>query len=188
MANDNTQTVVIRGKTSFAKILGEPVLNYSKDGKEWKLDLQIPKTAVKEFKSYGISDRVKTKDEYLNGEPYITLKQRELRASGEPNKPIKVVDIKGADWDQDKLIGNGSDVDVKIRIVDFGPGKKKGVYPVSVRVLNLVPYAGASDFEPLDEGDEFFANLEEAEAMAAAADEEFKKDFGLDDLDDELPV
>ena len=31
-------TVVLRGTAMYAKVLGDPVLNYDKDGKEWKFD------------------------------------------------------------------------------------------------------------------------------------------------------
>ena len=41
MANSKPEIRVIRGKTSFAKILGDPMLNYNKDGREWKMDLEI---------------------------------------------------------------------------------------------------------------------------------------------------
>ena len=40
MAN-KPQTAVFRGKAQYAKVLGEPMLNYNKDGKEWKLDLVL---------------------------------------------------------------------------------------------------------------------------------------------------
>jgi len=33
------QTAVFRGKAQYAKVLGEPMLNYNKDGKEWKIDV-----------------------------------------------------------------------------------------------------------------------------------------------------
>lgn len=180
MTNKATVTAVLRGKTSFAKILGDPVLNYSKDGKEWKMDLILPKEAIKEVKALGIGDRVKTKDNYADGQPFMTFKQAELRRDGTPNQPIKVYDIANRPWDESKLIGNGSDVDVKFVVMDHGPGKKKGVYIRSVRVLNLVPYA-QEEFAPIDENDPYF------EQYKATAEEtaQFKQDFGLeDDLDD----
>lgn len=175
----DTQTVVLRGKAMYAKILGDPVLNYSKDGKEWKMDLVIDKADIKELKSYGIGDRVKTKDEYADGQPYISFKQREFRTvNGEdvPNDPIRVVDSKGNPWDQGKLIGNGSTLDVKFVVKDWGAGKKKGVYIRAVRVLDLVSFA-REEFAPLDESDEFFSPAEEIAP-------DFKKDFNIDDLDD----
>lgn len=182
MAN-KVQTVVLRGEAMYAKVLGDPILNFNKDGKEWKLDFKLAdKNSVKELKELGIEDRVKTKENYLDGEPYLTFKQAEFRKDGvTPNYPIKVVDIKGNSWDQEKLIGNGSKVDVKFVIMDFGPGKKKGVYIRSIRVLDLVPYE-KNDFPEIDENDEFFDNLPKEEEI-------HKEDAAfVEDLNDDVPL
>lgn len=181
MAN-TTETVTIRGKLSFAKLLGDPVLNYSKDGKEWKTDFyDFP---VKEIKALGIGDRVKEKDTYLDGKPYMSFKHPEYRKDGETrNDPIKITDILGKPWDDNKLLGNGTVADLKFRVVDFGKGKKKGVYLQSVRVLDLVSYEKQT-FDPIDETDEFFAA-----AQAAAAEAEAKSKLGktiLEALDEEI--
>lgn len=194
MTNNDTQTVVIRGKTSFAKILGDPVLNYSKDGKEWKMDLVIDKDTVKEIKGFGIGDRVKTKDGYVDGQPHLTFKQSEFKRSGDANQPIPVKDILGKDWDQSKLLGNGTDVEVKFVVKDHGVGKKKGVYIRGVRVLKLVPYE-RQEFDAIDENDEFYeealkaAKAAEAAAQAEMVDAPFETDAPDDaELDDDLPV
>ena len=176
----DTQTVYLRGKTMYAKILGDPVLNYSKDGKEWKMDLVIDKEAIKELKAAGIGDRVKSKPDYADGQYYISFKQKELRADGTPNEPIKVVDKTNKPWNDNDLIGNGSTVDVKFVVKDWGAGKKKGVYLRAVRVLDLVRFS-RSEFDDLDENDEFY---EEGKSLAP----DFEEDFGVDKLDDELPL
>lgn len=190
MAINDTTTVVVRGKTSYAKILGDPVLNYSKDGKEWKMDLIIDKNTVKEIKGYGIGDRVKTKDDYADGQPHLTFKQAEFQRSGKANNPIPVKDILGKDWDQSKLLGNGTDVEVKFVVKDHGIGKKHGVYIRSVRVLKLEPYE-RQEFEPIDENDEFYqealkaAKEAEQAEQAQAVDESAPFDG---DLDDDIPI
>jgi hypothetical protein len=185
----NQIKMVIRGKTSYAKILGDPVLNYSKDGKEWKMDLVIDPDTVKEFKAAGIGDRVKSKPEYLDGQDYVTFKQAEFRRSGDKNDPIPVVDILGDEWNAKQLLGNGTDVEVTFAVVDHGAGKKKGMYIRQVRVLKLVPYSGDAvpDINP---DDPFFAEAEAAKARKAQEEAQFKKDFGLaeDNLDDDIPV
>lgn len=179
MAN-KSQTFEIRGKTSFAKILGDPVLNYSKDGKEWTVDIVLDKETAKEVKGYGVGDKVKTKDNYLEGNPYLTFKQKEYRFDGVTrNDPIPVVDIFGKPWDDDKKIGNGTVVDVRFRVVDYGPGKKNGMYPAKIRVLDLVPYEGDT-FKQLSPDDEYFRKAvaaQEAEANDLQPD---------DDLDDDI--
>lgn len=168
----NTNTVTIRGKASFAKILGDPIPNYNKDGREWKMDLILTKSTLPELKKLGISDRVKSKPEYNDGAPFLTFKQAEFKKDGKPNKPIQVVDAKNQPWDENKLIGNGSDVDVKFVIIDYGPGKKDGVYIRGVRVLNLVPY-NKPVFDELDEDDPFYS-------------QDSEKPSSLDDLDDDI--
>lgn len=179
----DTVTAYLRGKTMYAKILGDPVLNYSKDGKEWKMDLVIDKDSLKELKSLGIGDRVKSKPDYADGQYYISFKQKEFKADGSANEPIRVVDNEQKPWDQSRLIGNGSTVDVKFVVKDWGPGKKKGVYLRAVRVLDLVTF-NKSEFADLSEDDEFFT------PEMKKGTEDFEKDFNLkaDDLDDDIPL
>lgn len=181
MASTNVRNVVLRGKASYAKILGDPVLNYNKDGKNWTMDLQIDRDTVKELKGYGISDRVKTKEEYLEGNSFLSFKQPELRRDGTPNTPIKVTDAAGNDWPPNSLIGNGSDVDVKFVVMDHGVGKKTGVYIRAVRVLNLVAY-DRQEFETLAEDDEFYQKAQESAKTPTTILEE------LDSFEDEVPV
>lgn len=197
MAN-KTETHVLRGETSYAKILGDPMPNYAKDGREWKMDLVIKdKDTLKEVKGLGIGDRVKNKENYLDGAPFLTFKQAEMRKDGvTPNQPITVVDAAGNPWPDSKLIGNGSTVDVKFVVMDYGPGKKKGVYIRGVRVLDLVPYE-PKEFDDLDEDDEFYKAAKEAEeireqrekdvAMLSGTKSDKSGSFASDDpLDDDL--
>lgn len=194
----NVEEITIRGKVYYAKILGNPVPNYNKDGREWKMDLELPNQAtVKELKGLGVGDRIKQKEEYLDGAPHITLKQAELRADGSPNRPPAVVEADGrTPWDQNKLIGNESVCDVKIAVMDHGPGKKAGMYIRGVRVLKLVPYEAAL-FAPLDEDDEYFAGEEDGSAESGPSTDKEEtsrkpsrrktKLDDRDDLDDDIP-
>ena len=181
MANNKGTTLVIRGKASYAKILGEPVANYNKDGKEWKMDLELSTDTLKELNKAGLKDSIKNKETYLDGNPYISFKQPSTRLEKKTgqiieNKPIRVVDAAGKPWDQDKLIGNGSVVDVKFDVIDWGAGRI-GKYIRAVRVLQLVEYA-SSDFEPLSDDDEFKAAAE-AEAGGVPFDTDMDDDIDL---------
>lgn len=191
-------TVTLRGRLMYAKVLGDPVLNYEKDGKEWKFDL-IPnnvKAVGKELAGYGIGDRLRSKktkagDPIHDGEEFMSFRQKEFTSTGKSNDPIEVVDILGKPWNDNTLIGNGSVADVRFAVVDYGPGKKQGVYPRKIRILEHIPYEG-NKFEELSEDDEYFAKAAE---LAKAEDDQkqqeyaqFQKDFDLeDDLDDPLP-
>ena len=167
----------LRGKAYYAKVLGNPVDNYNKDGKEWTIELEPDDVSKKRLKDLKLDDRV-TKGE---NKDRILFRQREKRADGEVNKAITVVDANNRPWPQDKLIGNGSIVDIKIKVKDYGKGKKLGVYPQAIRVLEHVEYV-RQEFAPLNEEDQFWK-----EDPTATPD--FNQDFGLEEpeLDDEIP-
>lgn len=149
------------------------------------MDLLVDPAIEKEFKAAGIGDRIRRKDNYLEGAPYVTFKQAEQTREGKPNKPISVVDILGDPWPQDKLIGNGTDVEVTFVVRDYGKALKKGMYIRTVRVLKHVPYS-ASNVEPIDKTDPFYAEAAAAQAKKAAEEAQFRKDFGLDDSVDDI--
>ncbi|MBU6231639.1 hypothetical protein KGP36_03130 [Patescibacteria group bacterium] len=174
------QDVVIRGKTSFAKLLGEPVLNKFTNEREWTVDIEISEDTVRQFRQLGINDKVKSKPTYLDGRPYVSFKQKEFRTdnnTGEriANRPVEIVDINDKPWDG-SLLGNGTIVDVKFRVGGNGP--RKGAYLSKLRVLSHVPYEKKGDFPPITPDDEFFKNA------GKAANEAAKKQ---DELDDEIP-
>jgi hypothetical protein len=178
MSNQKSVKHVVRGKSMYAQILGDPVLNFSKDAKEWKIDVVIDEGTAKEFKSMGIADRIKRKDTYLEGQPHITFKQAEFRKSGDPNDPIPVTNILDEKWDDKTMIGNGSDIDVSFVVRDYGAGMKKGVYIRSVRVLKLVPYE-KTEFKKLDEDDPFFAEAAAIRQKRETEAAQFEVAFGL---------
>ena len=200
----DVKVLTVRGKVSFAKVLNDQLsLNYSKDGKEWKFDILLDEDTVKEFKKLKIGDKIRKgepyekdgveKPAYLGGRPFLTLRQSETKRDGNFNKPIEITDILGKAWDQTKELGNDTVVDAKIAIIDNGPGKKKGMYPRSIRVLEHVPYE-RKVFDDIDPSDPYYkAALEAQEKAKAAKDEvvadDFKKDFGLeDDLYDDIDL
>ena len=107
--SDNVKTYTVRGKVQYFKFLGEPRPNYSKDGNEWTTDFyDFGKEGLAVFKEAGVVSRIKSKDDYLDGESFFTFKQKELTAADKPNRRVPVVDARGNLWDDDKLIGNGS--------------------------------------------------------------------------------
>jgi hypothetical protein len=185
-----TLYLTLRCTVNYAKLLGKPVDDYEANqgrgnGKEWKCDFvlgdPLQKGSVADqmarLKKAGIGDKVKQKEDYLDGQPFLPLRHKEKKADGELNDPPNVVDVTGAEWDQRKLIGNGSVVDVKIRVVDYGKGFKKGVYIAAVRVLKLVAY-NRTEFDELDPDDPY--------AMAAAGIDDREPEAG-DDEQEEAP-
>jgi hypothetical protein len=180
----------LTGKIYWAKILGAPRPNYNDDAREWAFEFEPNEEGLQVIIKHGLADRIKgkgyaigTKAQHKDREPFLVLKKSEFNKEGEPNKPIRVYDADDTQWDEETLIGNGSSADVKIDIRDYGPGKKSGIYPVAVRIKELVPYV-SNEFGGMDGGD-----APKGKAPAKKKDD-FKKDFGLEDddpLDDPLP-
>lgn len=187
LAKPTTTVHVIRGTLHWAKVLGEPRLNtYSKE-KEWSVDLTPDAKGLEEIVRIGIKDKLREpKDNDSRTEDFLSFRHREYRENrntGErtKNEPIKIVDITGQAWPEDKLIGNGTIADVKFRLVDYGKSVAKGIYISAIRVLDHVPYE-VEEFAPLGEDDEFAGAKP---STAKAADTDASDDTGF--LEDDIP-
>lgn len=168
-----SESYYMKGTGNWCKILGEPVDNYSKDGKEWTMDISPDKEGIDLLKRLKLDGRIKNKGDDRGD--FFQFKQRAERRDGTPNKPIRVVDARNKPWPDSVKIGNGSLLEVKFNVKDWGT--TTGVYPQAVRVLEHVSYEPV-DFAPLPADSEYVAHAPD-----------FEKDFGLvdDDLDDEIP-
>ena len=166
-------TEFVSGKLYWAKVLGKPVFNKFKDANEWSFEFEPDKAGIAVLKKHGLIDRLK--DKYEDRGKYISLRKTEFNNKGEPNTPIRIYAADDTEWDQTKLIGNGSTADIKLDIRDYGAGKKKGIYPVAIRVTDLVKYE-SSEFGRMDTGDR---------PAPGTKAPDFSKDFGLDD---EIPI
>lgn len=179
--------ITLRGRVAYARVLGEPMDNFDKDGKEYKLDFLIDDAKdLPRLKKLGISGKVKQKEDYLDGQPHMTVRQRTEKVRNETtglmewkNRP-KIEDIYGAAWPQDRLLGNDTVVDLKLRVADYGKALQKGTYISGIRVLDLVPYV-KNAFEEIDKDDPYY--IKANAANAAAGNDEQEDDSG--DADDE---
>jgi len=182
--SNNNDTFVIRGVANWAKVLGPPRLNTFTDEKEWSIDVTPDKDSRALLRKLGINDRLRDpKDGDTREDSFMSFRQREFRKDGTKNDPIRIVDATNQKWGN-SLIGNGSTVDVRFAVKDYGKGKKKGVYIRAIRVLEHVPYE-SEDFAPLDSDDEYFAeagnsNYKLPEGLEPQVDDDY-------DLDDDVP-
>lgn len=139
------------GRIRWAKILGDPVPNYNRDGHEWTFDFYPNAEALALFKELKIDNKMKEDKE---GNKFLRFTQKSHQANGKPNFPITVVDARNQQWDVNTKIGNDSLGEVKFKVVDYGKGKPTGVYPQAVRVLEFKPYV-RQEFAPLPEDNEY---------------------------------
>jgi len=178
-----SEIVYLRGKLHWAKVLGDPVDDYDKTGKEWAFDLALDSDGVRQMNALkvqgkpvkNIKDKGDERGEFIN----FRQRYREIGDSGKFTQPITVLDAAGKPWNQDEKIGNGTVADVKFKVVDYGKGKYAGVYPMAIRVLDHVPYQDQT-FAPLSEDDKFFKSAGEAEAG-------YQGGFTNEDTEDDIP-
>jgi hypothetical protein len=153
---------VIRGEVHWAKILGDPVLNYGGDAKEWTMDVKPDAEGLQTLKDIGLGGRIKNKGDDRGD--FVQFRQKEKRLDGSYNRRISVTDAAGNPWPQDRLIGNGTIVDVKFEKKDYGAGKQPGVYPQAVRILEHKEYQ-RQEFAPLPADDPYAKNVRLPEGM-----------------------
>lgn len=193
---NKTVEFVIRGKIDWCKLLGKP-RPYTGDprydkGPSWSVEINPDDKSRALLKKYGLTDKLKKdKKTRADGTPaknprsydFLRLTVLAKKADGSDNKPPVIIDASGRPWDDTTEMGNGTDVDILVRYVDYGT--TKGLYFNKMRVLKLVPYNGGTDFEPLSEDDEFFAagSLQDADGEVDTKGEAGNPD----DLDDDIP-
>lgn len=160
----------MRGKLYWAKIFGNPRPNYGGDAREWTFEFEPDENGVATLDDHGIKERLrdrKDKKGYEDRDPFLILKRKEFKTDGTPNDHIRIVDQNNQPWADNKLLGNETIADVKVNIVDYGPGKKKGIYPIAIRIMSHVPYQ-SNEFAPVAADDPY------------KKEDTFAADFGLD--------
>ena len=167
-------TEFVTGTLYWAKIVGSPVDNYERTGREWSVDFVPDDTTF--LKRHGLLDRLKEAKEPISG-PFIRLKKPEMNKDDEKNDPISIYTADNQPWDGSK-IGNGSKADAKLTIADWGRGKKKSIWVKALRITDHIPF----------ESNEF-AGMDSPEAGKAKPKPkaQTKPLSELDDLDDEVP-
>ncbi len=177
MATKRT-TVFGTGKIYWPKIVGERALhdNYDGDGRQWAYELAPDDSSF--LKEHKLLDRLKDKADVKNPDKgeFLYMKKPEFTRDGEKNEPIRIYTEDNEEWPEGKMIGNGTSVDYKLSIVDYGKGKKSGIYTQALRVTELVPYE-SNEFGAMD-GPAKSSKSKPGKQSAAAE---------LDDLDDDIP-
>lgn len=202
--------VFLKGKLYWPKIVGKSALvtNYDGDGKEWSFELEPDNTDF--LKEHRLLDRLKDPLAYANrleerGEEdkadkvreqaegrgdYLIIRKPELTKDGRENEPFRIYTKDNEPWGEETLIGNGSRADVKLKIVDWGAGKKKSIYCLALRITDHVQYE-PDEFSGMDkESDNETENRTETKPPKSRATKKadpkgMAKE--LDDLDDEIP-
>lgn len=181
---ENATTYYITGRVFWPKIVGEKALhdNYERTGREWSYEFEPDD--VEFLKTERLLDRLKEKEDPKNPDkgPFLNLRKPEFTRAGDKNEPIRIYNADDTPWDETVSLGNGTRVDAKLRVVDYGKGKKKGIYTTALRITELVPYV-SNEFGGMGKTDtpaKPAAKSKVAKPAKSAAEY-------LDDLDDDIP-
>jgi hypothetical protein len=209
-----SKTVFITGTLYWFKGVnrGQAVQNYDGDGYEWTFevepdDIEFLKEhrlldrlkdplayAVKlekKYKQYGDEEdkrKAEKAREAAEGRgDYLILRKPTTDKDGNETDPFRIYDENNEPWDRDTMIGNGSKADLKLSIIDWGPGKKQSIYCKAIRITDHVPYE-SDEFAAMDAQEETAktapkktrAKPKKAEPKASSAE-------NFEDLDDDIP-
>jgi len=149
--------MIITGKVYWAKIL-QPVDNFSKDGQEYSLDISVDAGTRAALAEVGLEDKIrpavnpKTGKEHASETDYIKISVPTESRNGTALRAPQIKDMYGNEWNKEKLIGNGSLVDVMFNPRKWTMGANSGVKPSlkGVRVVELVEVEPAEQFEYAD--------------------------------------
>lgn len=152
--------MIIKGKTTWCSILGKGKPGFDKDDPmqtEWSFDLSLTPETKKILTDLGLKSKIKNKGDdrgdFFQFKKKCWYKDRET-GKFEHAKPINVVDGQKKPWDQTKLIGNGSTLNVSFTVKDETYGSKpyKKILIGGVQVWEHVPYEGRLDFPTNNSG------------------------------------
>lgn len=145
------RTYIVQGKAKWTKLLGEPRPGYDESSKEWSVDLYLDEEGKKEFLASG-ADKFYVKSNE-DGE-FVRFVRKATKADGSAGRPVSVEDDHGQPWDQQRLIGNGSILNIKYSLNTV---KSKGQMRnkpsiIAVQVWNHEPFKPTSSFTTRKEG------------------------------------
>lgn len=144
--------MMIENATGYwCKVVGAPTKGYDEGSLEWSFDVALTgatiagEDAVSHLKGAGLGTRVKNKGDEKGD--FLHLKRNAVKKDGDPSKPIAIVDSAGKAWD-DRKIGNGSKLNVKVLVQEYGDTKKPKLTlkPMAIQVWDYVPYEGGASF------------------------------------------
>lgn len=131
---------VAHGKAYWAQVLGNAVQGEYDNEPLWKIELHVTDEERERLEGLGIKGKQK--------DPNVFVFKRALKnkKTGKDNVPPSVVDSSKNTWDEAKLIGNESEVNVAFSTyphpMDKQHGLGKGLQ--AVQVLNHVAYGGGA--------------------------------------------
>ena len=143
--------MMIKAKLHWAKIVGKPVGGYpnGKGPEEWSVDAEVDEDVQKQLFDAGMDEKyLKTSKDGTY--KYIKFVRKALTFKGDPGKPFKIVDAANNPWNDDRLIGNGSEAFVKMEVQEIESTGAMKPKAFAFKIAKLVPYEGGEEFPDVE--------------------------------------
>jgi len=144
------RSIIIKDvEAKFCRISGTDAPVNPFGSKQWEMVIATSdKGKIKELNDLGLNVKQDKNDENTH---FVNLKRKGIKADGNPNAPVKVVDGKLQPIDANN-IGNGSKVNVNLWQYEYEAPGRKGVATslTAVQVVNLVEYTPNAGFEAIE--------------------------------------
>ncbi len=145
------RSIILKDLTAkFCRISGTDAPVNPFGSKQWEMVIQTSDAdKVQELKNLGLNVKQDKEDEKTFN---VNLKRKGIKADGNPNAPVKIVDSKLQPLEGNN-IGNGSKVNVNLWQYEYEAPGRKGVATslTAVQVVELVEYTPTAGFEVVGE-------------------------------------
>ena len=152
MGQDSTypRSIIIKDvEAKFCRISGTDAPVNPFGSKQWEMVIATSdKTKIKELQDLGLNVKQDKNDENTS---FVNLKRKGIKADGNPNAPVKVVDGKLQPMDGSN-IGNGSRVNVNLWQYEYEAPGRKGIATslTAVQIVELKEYTPNAGFEAIE--------------------------------------
>ncbi len=147
------RSIIVKDLTAkFCRISGTDAPVNPFGSKQWEMVIQTSDPAkVQELKDYGLNVKQDKDDANTFN---VNLKRKGIKADGNPNAPVKIVDTKLQPMDGNN-IGNGTKVNVNLWQYEYEAPGRKGVATslTAVQVVELKEYTPTAGFEAIESVD-----------------------------------
>tara|TARA_X000001382_G_scaffold92571_2_gene67159 strand:- start:6907 stop:7398 length:492 start_codon:yes stop_codon:yes gene_type:complete len=148
--SDYPRSIIVKDLTAkFCRISGSDAPVNPFGSKQWEMMIQTSDPAkVQELKDHGLTVKQDKEDEKLFS---VNLKRKGIKADGNPNAPVKIVDAKLTPITGDN-IGNGSKVNVNLWQYAYEAPGRSGIATslTAVQVVELVEYTPTAGFDVVE--------------------------------------
>lgn len=132
---------MISGKSFWFVATGAPKASIVNPVPQWSFDLSINDETKDKLLAVGMTENY-LRDKGDERGTFVTFTRSSVKKDGSPGAPFRIVDAQDKPWPKNKLVGNGSELNVVITLNERTFRGKTFQKPsaIAIQVWNHVPY------------------------------------------------